>query len=637
MNDVVDSIESHPAGEPAPRRTRRVVAAGGALAVVAVVGGGVWASQALLARGAQAADALPSSTIAYVSVDLDPSGQQKIEAARFFGRFPSLPGEKSDGDLREQLFDLVMADTGCDLKFADVRDWAGERFAAAVVGRESPEPVVVLEIGETAGLERGLEAAEKCAGGKAGHAVRGDWAVLARTDAVARSVLEDGATSPLTDDADFREWTAKAGEPGIVTLYAAPEAGPALVALAEDEPIYGVMATSMLTNLDPVASLAGMAAVMPLAMSVSEEMEAGSFEYAEGDVEMSQEEIEALPDAMKPLTEAEQKALEEMTPKEVDAFFAERYGPPVEEGVTYEGSAEQLTEEEIAALDDAEYAELEDEGFAESEGEWEQIGPGLPDDVKKALNGFRGMGGALRFDDGALELTVVADHLDVPGGGLTAGEGGDDLVDTFPAGSAIALGAGLDNGWAEAFVQSIGGSMFGFGMPEDSDEMVREFERSTGLAVPEDLKALGGDGFAVVLPAGFDPERMFYGEGMPVAFRVNGDPAKVEASLEKLKTVTGPALVWQRDGDDVLVGMDAAYLSELAGTSGLAGSETYQQVLPDAKGAASLVFVDFDAGDWLVKQSSTRDRKDVEPLSAVGVTRTIDGDDDHMRMRLALD
>ena len=634
MNDVVDTIESHPPGEPAPRRTRRVVAAGGALAVVAVVGGGVWAGQAFLARGPQAADALPSSTIAYVSVDLDPSGQQKVEAARFLGRFPSLPGDKSDGDLREQLFDLVMADTGCDLKFADVRGWAGERFAAAVVGRENPEPVVVLEIADTAGVERGLEAAEKCADGKAGHAVRGDWAVLARTDAVARSVLEDGATSPLTDDADFREWTAKAGEPGIVTLYAAPEAGPALVALVEDEPIYGFMAASMLTSLDPVASLAGMAWVLPLGMSASEEFE-GEAVGASGDfameAEMTPEEIEALPDHMKPLTKAEEKALEEMTPEETEAFFTERFGPPIEP------SEEQLTEEEIAALDEAEYAELEDEGFAESEDEWEHLGPVLPDDVKKALNGFRGLGGALRFEDGALELSVVADHLAIPGSGLTAGSGGDELVDTFPASSAIVLGAGLDDGWADEFIQSIGGSMFGFGMPEDSDEMVREFERSTGLAVPEDLKALGGDGFAVVLPAGFEPERIFDGEGMPIAFRIDGDPAKVEASLEKLKAATGPALVWQRDGDDVLVGADAAYLSELAGTSGLAGSETYQEVLPDAKSAASLVFVDFDAGDWLVKQSSKRDRKDVEPLSAVGVTRTIDGDDDHMRMRLTLD
>lgn len=627
MNDVVDTIESHPAGEPARRRTRRVVAAGGALAVVAVVGGGVWAGQAFLARGPQAADALPSSTIAYVSVDLDPSGQQKIEAARFLGRFPSLLGEKSDGDLREQLFDLVMADTGCDLKFADVRDWAGERFAAAVVGRENPEPVVVLEIADTAGAERGLEAAEKCADGKVGHAVRGDWAVLARTDAVARSVLEDGATSPLTDDADFREWTAKAGEPGIVTLYAAPEAGPALVALVEDQPIYGFLASSTLTSLDPVSSFAGMAWMLPMTISVEEMGAEGSYEDLEGDIEMESEmtpeEIEALPGRMKPLTEAEEKALEEMTPEETEAFFTERFGPPIAP------SGEQLTEEEIAAL--------EDEGFAASEADWEQLGPDLPDDVKQALNGFRGLGGALRFEDGALELSVVADHLAIPGAGLTGGSRGDELVDTFPASSAIVLGAGLDDGWAADFIQSIGGSMFGFGMPEDTDEMVREFERSTGLAVPEDLKALGGDGFAVVLPAGFDPEKVFDGEGMPIAFRIDGDPAKVEASLEKLKAASVPDLVWQRDGDDVLIGVDLAYLSELAGASGLAGTETYREVLPDAERAASLMFIDFDAGDWIVKASSKKDRKDVEPLSAVGVTRTIDGDDDRMRMRLTLD
>jgi hypothetical protein len=73
-----------------------------------------------------------------------------------------------------------------------------------------------------AGIERLAECGE--AGADYGVAISGDYALVsdsqAHADALAASV-EEGT---LADDADFQKWTERVGDPGIVTMYAAPGA-----------------------------------------------------------------------------------------------------------------------------------------------------------------------------------------------------------------------------------------------------------------------------------------------------------------------------------------------------------------------------------------------------------------------------
>ena len=102
---------------------------------IVLIGVGAWAAWSFLATGPQPAEALPDSTLAYVSVDLDPSGGQKIEALRTLKKFPAFEDEvglDTDDDIRK--CDLRPGpgrrSSAPDLDYADdVEPWLGDRFA----------------------------------------------------------------------------------------------------------------------------------------------------------------------------------------------------------------------------------------------------------------------------------------------------------------------------------------------------------------------------------------------------------------------------------------------------------------------------------------------------------------------------
>lgn len=232
------------AGSPVAGTTRsadsrkRVIVLGGLIGLVAVGGGAAWAASSLLSTGDQPAQALPASTIAYASVDLDPSGEQKIEAIRTLRKFPAFADNvdlDTDDDLRERLFTELTESGECEgLDYAaDVEPWMGDRAAVAAVdtGGETPSPVLVLQVTDAGGAEDGLTTLQETCGGDevdsatAAWTVEGDWAVIGETVEITDRVVADAAEGTLADDADFQTWTEEAGDPGIVSLYAAPAAG----------------------------------------------------------------------------------------------------------------------------------------------------------------------------------------------------------------------------------------------------------------------------------------------------------------------------------------------------------------------------------------------------------------------------
>ncbi|MGH3336674.1 MAG: hypothetical protein ACRDOZ_12695, partial [Nocardioides sp.] len=109
---------------------RKAIVAGATVVGLAAVGGGVWAATSFFSTGAQPAEALPASTLGYASIDLDPSGGQKIEAIRMLNKFPAFKDEiglDTDDDIKRKLFDEGDVSEACDdLDYArDIEPWLG--------------------------------------------------------------------------------------------------------------------------------------------------------------------------------------------------------------------------------------------------------------------------------------------------------------------------------------------------------------------------------------------------------------------------------------------------------------------------------------------------------------------------------
>lgn len=238
--EYLDSSSGSPVAgtDHASDNRKRVIVLSGLLGLLAVGGGAAWAASSFLSTGDQPAQALPAGTIAYASVDLDPSGEQKIEAIRTLRKFPAFADNvdlDTDDDLRERLFTELTESGECaGLDYAaDVEPWLGNRVAVAAVdtGAESPSPVLVVQVTDADGAEDGLATLQETCGGDevdsatGGWTVDGDWAVIGESVEITDQVVADAGEGTLADDSDFQRWTEEAGDPGIVSMYAAPSAG----------------------------------------------------------------------------------------------------------------------------------------------------------------------------------------------------------------------------------------------------------------------------------------------------------------------------------------------------------------------------------------------------------------------------
>lgn len=218
------------------RRTA-FIAAGAAIGAVGVAGL-AWAAWSFFATGAQPSEALPDSTLAYASIDLDPSGGQKIEALRTLRKFPAFKdqvGLKADDDVREWIFDKIQGSTsGCEgLDYGDdIEPWLGDRFAVAAVdtGAEQPAPIFVVQVSDEDAADAGLKKLRACGGDTqtGAWAISDGWALIGESQKIVDRVADDAADTSLADDDDFQHWTDAAGDGGIVSMYAAPDAGKAL-------------------------------------------------------------------------------------------------------------------------------------------------------------------------------------------------------------------------------------------------------------------------------------------------------------------------------------------------------------------------------------------------------------------------
>jgi hypothetical protein len=530
-------------GPPGPneRNRRTAVIAAVTVAVVAALGGGAYAAYSFLnGGGPQPADVLPSSTVAVVSVDLDPSASQKIAAIKSIRKFPTLKkvlGLQADDDLRKYVFDKVTEAGDCaGLDFdSDVKPWLGKRaaFAGVDLGGSAPAPVIALQISDPQKAKAGFDAIVKCADPEDFAFVVGDdYLIASDTADHARTILAKGADDPLADDAAYQKWTGEAGDAGVLNFYVSKRA-------------------------------------------------AG---YAEN--------------------------------------LLDDFGSGFADSLSGEASSDDLG------------GSFVDEDF----------GGDAPDPLasaRDALKGFKGLGGTVRFAGGGMELSVAAGGVQQLSGLASVGKEFGQL----PSDTAAALGFGVSDDYAAAVVEQLG---------PDSDEMVSEAEKETGLDFPDDLQTLLGR--AVILSLGGDaPASLDDIQGIddvPVGLLIHGDADKIKDLVAKAEDNLGVHLsdipvVLEGSGDKVAIATSEDYARDLLKSGSLGSEDAYRDAVPKADDAAGIFYVDFDSA-WrkavvdAVSQEEGRSSGDeldanLAPLRSLGVSSWQDGDVSHALVKLATD
>ena len=216
---------------------KRALLIGGAVAVLAVVGVGAWAAVSFLSTGAQPDEALPSTTLGYASIDLDPSGAQKIEALKTLNKFPAFKDElglDTDDDIRQRHLRGVRE--GRRAAVSTTRRTSSHGSATGwPLPRWTPEGTPLhpsswcrsrTPTRPTSDWPRCATAAARDAPATTGGWVfDGDWAIIAEDKETAQAVSDLTDKGTLADDPEYQDLTSAAGEIGIVNLYVAPEAG----------------------------------------------------------------------------------------------------------------------------------------------------------------------------------------------------------------------------------------------------------------------------------------------------------------------------------------------------------------------------------------------------------------------------
>jgi hypothetical protein len=197
------------------------------VAVVVIAAGGYAAYRFFFGGGPRPAEVLPASTFALVTVDLDPSGGQKVEAIKTLRKFPTFrekSGLTPDADPIKRLFDEVQDQGQCkNLDYErDIKSWIGQRVGLGGVELDGkPVPVAALQVSDPDNAKGGFARLAKCVddSGHFGWTLADDYIVMSDSTAHAKSIVAQAQKAPLSDDEDFQKWTDEAGGAGIVNVY----------------------------------------------------------------------------------------------------------------------------------------------------------------------------------------------------------------------------------------------------------------------------------------------------------------------------------------------------------------------------------------------------------------------------------
>ncbi len=613
LGDAPEQPEATEQGAPRGRRGRRTLIGLTVGAVVVAGGAGAFAVAQFLDGGPSAASAAPADAMAFLSLDLDPGGGQKVAAYRTLKKFPALEknlGLTSQDDLRSWVFEGITSDSGCkDVTFSDVEPWLGSAMGVgAIPGKEEPTVFFSLEVTDQDKAAAGAKELAACLDeDEVGTAFAGDFMIVAEDAGKAEDIAQSAQESSLADDPTYQARTGEAGDDGVVTGYLAPSFGDFLA--------------------DQLSSFGG---------SVQSSSASGEATMA-GRAGVHLDETTAPSPSGEPAPE--DQLTEDAEPGTLPSDF------PTEEPGDYPSDYPSDFPEGEGGLDDMPMGPMGPMG----------MGMGLPgllfggmgglgdlDKVTDQLADFGGAAMQVRFADESLEVEMSSKGIDTE----VADSGGVSLGD-LPDDTGLAFGLATGDSWAEQLVKSMRSAE-----PDGFDRAMEEGSAETGLSLPEDLQTLVGDSVAVSVDSSVDFPKLFEsfflgsdgGDPLELGVRITGDAEEIAPIAQKLADYAskedGPQVVVSEGDGAVAIGFDQDYVDRLAKGGDLAGSKVYEQALPDDGDALVGAFADFDANGWLDKameSSSAEDRANAEPLSALGLTMDRDGDSLHATLRLTTD
>jgi Protein of unknown function (DUF3352) len=124
---------------------RALAAAGVAIAVAGAITTGILAFRFVHGSADSLVRMAPDDAIAYLNINLDPSGGQKLAIASLFNKFPGLSDSARDSTINSWL-DTALGPDG--LNHNDVRPWLGSEMSVVALpahaANQSPQFVVVL-------------------------------------------------------------------------------------------------------------------------------------------------------------------------------------------------------------------------------------------------------------------------------------------------------------------------------------------------------------------------------------------------------------------------------------------------------------------------------------------------------------
>ena len=270
----------------------------------------------------------------------------------------------------------------------------------------------------------------------------------------------------------------------------------------------------------------------------------------------------------------------------------------------------------------------------------------VPEELQEMIDDFDGAAATVRFDDGAVEVEVAMSNYQEDMTKFIDNETGVDMVTSLPEDTVAAMGMGLEEGWAQALLDYVEKTL-----PTEADsidEQLAQFESETGLAFPEDVETLLGEGVTISLGSGIDPDAISNGgpSEVPAGIRIKGDAGEIQAVLDKIGDLAGPEaaeLLQVSEGDGyAVIALQDDYRSTLEGGGDLGGTDDYSAVA-EGGDPQTVVFVNFDADDdWLVRLADqlgagAEVSENLAPLSAFGVTGWVDGDVVHGVVTLTTD